>query len=186
MSKRYRFVDNSAVYFTTSTVVGWLDIFTRELYKTILLDSLRFCQLNQGLKIHAWVLMTNHLHTICSCKEGNDLGLIWRNIKSFTAMKLIDAIINNPKESRRESLLHTFEEAGKRSNDCFRYKFWEHENHPILLDTIAIFNEKINYLHWNPVVAGFVSEPWHWLYSSGLDFFTNKTGLLDIIILEGF
>jgi hypothetical protein len=130
--------------------------------------------------------MTNHLHTISSCEEGNDLGLIWRNIKSFTAMKLIDAIINNPKESRRESLLHTFEEAGKRSSDCFKYKFWEHENHPVLLDTTAIFNEKINYLHWNPVVAGFVSEPWHWLYSSGLDYFTSKKGLLDIIVLEGF
>ena len=65
--------------------------------KKILLESIKYCQLNQGLKIHAWVLMTNHLHTICSCKEGKDLGLIWRNIKSYTAMKSIDAIINHPK-----------------------------------------------------------------------------------------
>ena len=49
MSSRYKFVDNSAVYFTTSTVVGWTDIFTREIYKTILLDSIRHCQVNQGL-----------------------------------------------------------------------------------------------------------------------------------------
>ena len=114
MSTRYKFVDNNAVYFTTSTVVGWTDIFTREMYKTILLDSIRHCQQSQGLKIHAWVLMTNHLHTICSCKEGYDLGLIWRNIKSFTAMKLIDAIINNSKESRKEYLLHIFETEGKK------------------------------------------------------------------------
>ena len=54
MSTKYKFVDNKAVYFTTSTVVGWSDrIFTREMYKTILLDSIRHCQLNQGLKIHA-------------------------------------------------------------------------------------------------------------------------------------
>jgi len=57
----------------------------------------------QGLKIHAWVLMTNHLHTICSCKEGHDLGLIWRNIKSFTAMKLIDAIINNSRKVEKNT-----------------------------------------------------------------------------------
>ncbi len=63
MSTKYKFVDNKAVYFTTATVVGWSDIFTREMYKTILLDSIRYCQLNQGLKIHAWVLMSNHLHT---------------------------------------------------------------------------------------------------------------------------
>jgi putative transposase len=47
MSTKYKFVDNKAVYFTTATVVGWSDIFTREMYKTILLDSIRHCQLNQ-------------------------------------------------------------------------------------------------------------------------------------------
>lgn len=131
MSTKYKFVDNKAVYFTTAAVVGWSDTrlpdgqeFTREMYKTILLDSIRHCQLNQGLKIHAWVLMTNHLHTICSCNEGKDLGLIWCNIKSFTAMKLIDALINNPKESRKEHLLHTFSAAGKKSSSNFKHKFW--------------------------------------------------------------
>jgi len=55
-----------------------------------------------------------HLHAICSCKEGHDLGLIWRNIKSFTAIKLIDAVINNIKESRKEYLPHTFAGEGKK------------------------------------------------------------------------
>jgi hypothetical protein len=54
MSTRYKFIDNNAVYFTTLTVVGWTDIFTREMYKTILLDSVRHCQQSQGLKLHAW------------------------------------------------------------------------------------------------------------------------------------
>ena len=44
MSTRYKFVDNKAVYFTTATVVGWSDIFTRDMYKTILLDSTRQAQ----------------------------------------------------------------------------------------------------------------------------------------------
>ena len=59
MSTRYKFIDNASVYFTTSTVAGWTDVFTREIYKTILLDSIRHCQQSQGLKIHAWALMTN-------------------------------------------------------------------------------------------------------------------------------
>lgn len=186
MSTRYKFIDNSAVYFTTSTVVGWSDIFTRDMYKEILLDSIKHCQLSQGLVIHAWVLMTNHLHTICSCKEGKELSAIWRNIKSYTAMKLIDAVINNSKESRRESLLHTFEEAGRKSSSNHKFKFWEHENHPILLETTAMYNQRLNYTHYNPVTAGFVAEPWHWLYSSAIDYFTNQKGLLDIVFLDGF
>ncbi|MEP7111425.1 MAG: transposase [Ferruginibacter sp.] len=176
----------NAIYFTTSTVVGWSDVFIRDVYRKILLNSIQHCQLNQGLVIHAWVLMTNHLHTICHCKEGKDMGLIWRNNKSFTAMKLIDAIINNPKESRKERLLYTFDEAGKKSSGNFRYKFWENENHPVLLASTEMYDQRINYLHWNPVTAGFVAEPWHWLYSSAVDYFTDKKGLLDIVVLDGF
>ena len=186
MSTKYKFTDNTAVYFTTSTVVGWTDVFTREMYKTILLDSIRHCQQNQGLVIHAWVLMTNHLHTICSCKEGKDLGLIWRNIKSFTAMKIIDAIVNNAGESRKKEWLHIFEEAGEKNSGNHRFQFWQHYNHPVLLDTTEKYNERFNYLHWNPVKAGFVLEPWYWLYGSGMDYFTDKKGLLDIVMLEGF
>ena len=122
----------------------------KRIYKTKLLDSIRYCQQSQGLKIHVWVLVTNHLHTICSCKEGPDLGLIGRNIKSFTTMKLIDTVINNPKESRKEYLLHTFVTEGKKSSSNFKHKFWEHENHPVLLDRTAMYNQRLNYLHWNP------------------------------------
>ncbi|MEO6722632.1 MAG: transposase [Ferruginibacter sp.] len=186
MSTKYKFVDNTAVYFTTSTVTGWTDVFTRQEYKTILLDSIRHCQQKQGLVIHAWILMTNHLHTICSCKEGQDLGLIWRNIKSFTATQITNAILNNAKESRKENLVYVFESAGKASSSNTKYKFWEHENHPVLLETTSMYNQTLNYLHWNPVTAGFVEEPWYWLYSSATDYFTNKKGLLDIVILDGF
>ena len=186
MSTKYKFIDQTATYFTTSTIVGWTDVFTREIYKTILLDSIKFCQLNKGLKIHAWVLMTNHLHTICSCKEGADLGSIWRDCKSFTAMTLINAIINNPKESRRSQLLNIFEEAAIKGKTKTRFKFWEYENHPILLDSTEMYNQRLNYLHNNPVTAGYVSEPAHWVYSSAGDYYLNNKGLLDIIVLDGF
>jgi len=124
MSNRYKFIYHEEVYFTTSTVAGWTDVFTREIYKTILLDSIRHCQQSQGLKIHAWVLMTNHFHTICSCNQGHDLGLTGRNIKSFIAMKLIDAVINHSKQSRKEYLLHSFAREGKKSSSNFKHKFW--------------------------------------------------------------
>ena len=44
MSTKYKFTGTAATYFATSTVVDWIDVFTREDYKTILLDSFRHCQ----------------------------------------------------------------------------------------------------------------------------------------------
>ena len=184
MSKRYKFINNSGIYFTTSTVACWTDVFTRDIYRDILLESIRYCQTNYGLNIHAWVLMTNHLHMICSSKADNNIGTILGNMKRFTAIKIIDAIINNPKESRKEQILGTFEEAGKRSSSNFRFKFWEHENHPILLDKENLFNQRLHYIHENPVAAGFVTSSWHWKYSSAIDYITAEKGLLDLMILE--
>jgi len=83
MSTKYKFVDNKAIYFTTSTVVGWSDVFILDIYRDIFLDSIKHCQQSQGLIIHAWVLMINHLHTIYSCREGKKLGAIWRNMAEY-------------------------------------------------------------------------------------------------------
>jgi putative transposase len=108
MSSKYKFTDKEAVYFITATVVDWIDVFSRDVYRNILLDSFRYCQQNQGLQIHAWVLMTNHFHMISSFINNADPGKTIKNIKSFTAIKLIDSIINNTKESRKHWMLDTF------------------------------------------------------------------------------
>ena len=81
-------------------------------------------------------------------------------------------------------MLNVFESEGKKSSSNFRYKFWEHENHSILLDSLFVYNQRLNYLHWNPVTAGFVIEPWHWKLSSATDYITTEKGVLDIVILE--
>jgi hypothetical protein len=52
------------------------------------------------------------------------------------------------------------------------------------LDSVFVYNQRVNYLHWNPVIAVFVTEPWHWKLSSATDYFTAEKGLLDLIILE--
>jgi putative transposase len=114
MSTKYKFTDPHATYFVTATVVDWVDMFTRNDYKNILLDSIRHCQLHQGLRVHAWVLMPNHLHMIYSVADGKDPALVLKNIKSFTALKIIDAVINNPQESRKGWMLDLFEK--KRQN----------------------------------------------------------------------
>ena len=182
MSTKYKFTDTDGVYFVTSTVVDWLDVFTRDIYRNILLDSFRFCQQNQGLQLHAWMLMTNHFHIICSSIDNADLGKIIKNIKSFTAIKLIDAIINNPKESRKKWMLDLFEENGKKKKNNFRFQFWQHENHPVLLDNEQMYRQRFNYLHENPIKAGFVKEPQDWLYGSGIDYYSTKEqGLLKLV-----
>ncbi|MEP2026639.1 hypothetical protein [Reichenbachiella sp.] len=53
MSEKYKFHDPTGIYFVTSTVVHWIDLFTRNEFKHIIVDSLKYCQKEKGLLIHA-------------------------------------------------------------------------------------------------------------------------------------
>lgn len=183
--QQYKFDDREGVYFVTSTVVDWIDVFTRDIYRDILLDSFRFCQKNQNLLLHAWVLMPNHFHLICSFINNANPGMVIKNIKSFTAMKIVDAIINNPQESRKEWMLDLFEKNGQRMKSNYRFQFWQHENHPILLDNKEKYGQRLVYLHENPERAGFVKHPIDWKNSSAIDYYTEDgRGLLELVRLD--
>ncbi|PTX19580.1 transposase IS200 family protein [Pontibacter mucosus] len=80
MGLKNRVVPDS-LYFLTMTVVDWVDIFTRPVYKHIIVDALKFCQDEKGLKLYAWVLMNNHLHLIAAAAEGKNLSDILRDFK---------------------------------------------------------------------------------------------------------
>jgi putative transposase len=73
---------------------------------------------------------------------------------------------------------------GKTNKSNFRFQFWQHENHPVLLDTNEMLEQRMIYLHENPVRAGFVTTSEQWLYSSAVDYYTeNEKGLLELVLL---
>ncbi len=179
MSSRYKPCDADIPHFITFTVIGWLDVFTRNDYRNIVVSSLQYCTENKGLRLHAWVIMTNHIHLIVSGSSNNLSGLV-RDIKKYTSKKITETILNNKRESRRDWIINMLEYAGKVNNDNKYYQFWKKYYHPIELSNSRRLEVALNYLHNNPVKAGFVWEPWHYKYSSGIDYYTNEKELLNI------
>jgi putative transposase len=116
MSSKYKVGEDAIAHFVTFSVVGWVDVFSREIYKEIFLNSLKHCQENKGLKLHAWVIMTNHVHLIIS-SNTNKIEDIVRDLKKFTSKQIIAAIQENPTESRKEWMLNLFGYAGKNNNN---------------------------------------------------------------------
>lgn len=88
-SEQYFIRNENEVYFITSTIVEWVDVFTRPVYKQIIVDSLQYCQESKGLDVYAWVLMSNHLHAIVSAREGYQLSDILRDFKKYTSKRII-------------------------------------------------------------------------------------------------
>ena len=156
MSRNYKFHNPEGVYFVSFAVIEWLDVFTRNEYKDILIDSLAFCIKNKGMELFAWCIMSNHVHLIFRSIEGHKPELILGDFKRFTSNAIIRVIKENPRESRREWLFEHFEKAGSKLSNVSRYQFWRHDNKPIELWSNKVIDEKISYIHNNPVEEGLV------------------------------
>ena len=125
----YTIRDQNATHFLTFTVCGWIDLFTRRVYKDILVDSFRYCQKEKGLILNAFVIMSNHLHLIARAKQGCILSDIIRDFKKFTHRQMIK-IIESDIESRRLWMLHQFTYYASRHSKNENYQIWTNDNHP--------------------------------------------------------
>ncbi|MGV3504908.1 MAG: transposase [Adhaeribacter sp.] len=108
---------------------------------------------------------------------------IIRDLKRHTAKVILKAISENPQESRREWMLWHFSRAGKRNSNNENYQFWQQNNQPIELNTNFMIDQKLAYIHQNPVENGFSLEPETYPYSSAQDY-AGRKGSVNITFLE--
>ena len=182
MSRNYKFSDQEKLFFVSFATVNWIDVFTRPVYKDIVVESLHYCTEHKGLEVYAWCIMTNHVHLIIGSNQ-EPLEAIMRDLKKHTSKTILKVIAENPQESRREWMLWHFARAGKQNANNKDFQFWQQHNQPTELNTNFLLDQKLHYLHQNPVEAAFVNEPEHYLYSSALDY-AGGQGMLKVILLE--
>jgi len=182
MSRNYKFHNPESAYFVSFAVVDWLDVFTRNEYKNILLDSLIYCQLNKGMEIYAWCIMTNHVHLAFRSIGDIPPQQILGDFKRYTSKAIVKAIKENPKESRKKNLLSVFKKTAKKASNVNEYQFWRHGNHPIEIWSNKVIAQKIRYIHNNPVEAGLVFRAEEYIFSSAIDYCGEK-GLLEGVVL---
>ncbi len=177
----FKIENQGEIHFLTMTVVGWVDIFTRQDYKDILMDSMKYCMTNKELIVYSYVIMTNHIHCIWQAKNSN-LSDIIRDFKKHTSNEIIKSI-NANKESRKDWLKIVFEYHAKFNNNNSINQVWQNGNHPVELQSPKFIRQRLDYIHLNPVRAGWVNEAEHYVYSSASNYTTQK-GIMEVTLLD--
>lgn len=129
--------------------------------------------------LHAFVIMSNHIHLIASAKEGHSLSDILREFKRHTSKTILAEIELNHQESRKNWMLWLFKSAGKRNSNNKTFQFWQQDKRPIQLSTNEMMDQRLDYIHMNPVVEGLVREPEDYVYSSASNY-SSGFGLLEV------
>ena len=184
MSRNYKIRDQEKLYFVTFTVIDWMDIFIRDEYRIILMDSIRYCQQNKGLEVYSYCIMTSHVHLIIGTAGTHKLEAIIRDLKSFTSRHIRKALENvDHVHESREWMLRRMYYAGQHNGNNNDFQFWQQHSHPIELDTNEMIEQRLEYIHLNPVASGFVDLPEAWLYSSARDYAGVAKGQIELIYI---
>jgi len=133
------------------------------------------------MKIYAYCILPSHVHIIYESTNQKPAELL-RDFKSYTSKELIKLINTNEQESRKEWLLNAFQKVGTANSNNSKYQFWQQHNQPIELWSNKVIDQKLDYIHNNPVISGFVSEPHYWKYSSAVDY-TGIKGEVEICLI---
>ncbi len=141
-----------SLYFITPTIQNWYYIFDRPNRWQILADAIIHYQKHNNLEIYAYVFMLNHLHLVV---KSPDIIKFCKDFKRYTSKELIKNI-----KQHEPNILRLF------SNENNGYNFWKKDNQPRIIENEKFALQKINYIHNNPVIKGYVEKPEYWKWSS--------------------
>jgi putative transposase len=107
--------------------------------------------------------------------------VIWPRRSGFSNLSLRERlkIIDYLEEQKRESLLaqlHFYREEHKKDRE---YQLWQEGSHPEVIVSERILEQKLLYMHYNPVRRGYVENPEDWRYSSARNY-AGMEGLLQM------
>ncbi len=151
MQYRRIYVPGSTYFFTIVTERR-RKIFTDDVNVDILRQAFRNTMKKRPFTIDAVVILPDHLHCIWTLPPNDsDFSTRWRLIKTWFT-----------KHSNYKNQLPANESRiKKREQSIWQHRYWEH-----LLRNELDFEQHINYIHYNPVKHGYVTNPSDWKHSS--------------------
>jgi REP element-mobilizing transposase RayT len=109
-------------------------------------------------RLHAWVVMPNHVHVLVESLAGNEIGEIIGAWKSISARKILSGSATAP--GRKGP--HEATEGGRapRKRHLWQLDYWDR-----FIRNQQHHEATVDYIHQNPVKAGLVTraEDWPWI-----------------------
>ena len=141
-------VPGSCYFFTVNLADRTSDLLVREI--AALRNAVASTRARHGFAIDAWVVLPNHLHAMWTLPDGDcDFSTRWGAIKRLFSLQ-------QPSEEARST-----SRISKRERGIWQRRFWEH-----MIRDEDDYRRHVDYIHFNPVKHGLVSEPGLWPYST--------------------
>ena len=151
--------ESDSIYFTTAKILDWKPLLKDDSYKNIITSSLQTLVNQNRLAVFAFVIMPNHIHIIWSENENNRKETAQVSFFKFTAHQFLHKL-----KSENNHFLSSFQVVKSDRN----FQFWQRNILNIEVYSEKVFNQKLEYIHNNPIQEKWqlVNDPVDYKYSS--------------------
>jgi REP element-mobilizing transposase RayT len=158
MAHRFLISQDSPALYITVVTKNRLPVFRTDEMKKILCESIDEARRSAGLLLFAYVIMLDHIHLLTN--RPSTTSDVLRVLKGITARRLIDHLKVNSHFSSLAKLQH------RERDRNYKYSLWQTEKNVLPVFSEGMFMEKVNYIHRNPVRAGFTESVTDYYWSS--------------------
>jgi putative transposase len=164
-----KFDDNSYAHFITTNTYKHYPFFRDQRLSQILLEELGFYSRKLGFELVGYVIMPDHVHLLLwwDSEENPTLGIsnIMSRIKTMTSKRAKRYLFYDGAIKYVDKLA----DVGQPAQGSFR--LWQHGFYDFNIFSDGKLLEKLEYIHSNPVRAGFVLSPGDYKWSSYKEYF---------------
>jgi len=158
-------MNHGNIEFFTVTCLNWQTLLKEDKHKQIILDSLAFLTKDQRIWLYAYVIMPNHMHILWRKQNDWIEKNVQQNFLKYTAQQIKFSLL---KDNPNELAKYTSTQSDR------QFQFWERRPYRTRIFTRAVAEQKINYMHFNPVKAGLCKLPEDYLFSSAQYYYLNQ------------
>lgn len=156
--RHHNVYEDGAVCFWTSSVVGFATILASPTAARTLLAIWDDCRHKYDVKLLEYVVMPNHIHLAVWSERSEDVRKfitqsLGRSSRALVAMTRSAAAKGN---ERAFAWLRLFESHASKGEQA---SLWKERGRAFPVTTDAGFQQKLRYIHENPVRSGLVEKP---------------------------
>ena len=154
-------------FFFTATNLEWKHLLKNDKYKDNIIESFKFIVKERRVRIFAFVIMPNHFHTVWKINDDIERPDFQRDLLKFTGQTIL--------REMKKNHLNIYESLYVGAKDR-KYQFWERNPLSVPLFSQKVVEQKINYIHANPVRSNWnlAFEPQDYKYSSARYYYLGK------------
>src|SRR6266508_2703841 len=150
MRHKFQLSRDSQALYITIVAKDRLPVFKTDAIKLVSCQALNEARESGGFLIFAYVIMPDHMHLLTDCP--NTSADVLRYLKGLTGRRVVDYLKEHDYQSSLAKLRH---EQWKRKHN---YSLWQQEKNVLSIFSEAVFMQKVNYIHLNPVRAEIVDR----------------------------